>query len=654
MSPATNSIDDDELDAEALLLPPSVIEGLPLPTPEPGPQWDVQERHRGIGSKGFMIRALALLCACSLSIGSHYGSYFLGPLKSRLSREIGTSNAQFSLLISAFSLNSTWTPLVGGLLASYLGTAVSSIIATSIILLGQAILLAGELTSNVTAMAVGMFVFGLGISPLAVVQETIIVRFFATKGLGISLALGLVAGKGASFISARTSYPLSEAYGPHAPFIVSTILATFSFCVNIIYVSASSWFARGADVAFEPSKRLSLSGAHMTEAEARRKVAEKRRIRLKDVTRLGDAFWAYMAINVLCGAIWSPFTHLAANMIELRYDMTEGDAGAMASLLLAGSIFLYPICGYVTDRAKSGPIVHYLFILSSILTLFCYFWLILPPSWTKTPLPGILAYATGHGFSTLLLVIIVPHLVPLRYVSTALGAHKSIEQAGSTISQTLAGLVLDSKHKTSSLGVVANLFSKGGEKVTITDPAAVHTVLITYFIINIVQFLGTIALWRLDARRKKRAARKAEALLRGERISMSDVIEPSQSSALAPVDMSDDEDEHGNDTDAAAIQKRRRKHRYAGLTGSWSRRTRPLIESGHGHGHGQELSRGSRYLLAPALCAADGLDETGLTRKKGEKRRGKMLAMASVGVVACAWVLFMGTAWAKLRAKGSV
>lgn len=89
------------------------------------------------------------------------GSYILGPLKSRLAREIGTSNAQFSLLVSAFSLNSTWTPLVGGLLASYLGTAVSSIIATSIILLGQAILLAGELTSNVTAMTVGMVGFVL-------------------------------------------------------------------------------------------------------------------------------------------------------------------------------------------------------------------------------------------------------------------------------------------------------------------------------------------------------------------------------------------------------------------------------------------------------------------------------------------------------------
>ena len=56
-------------------------------------------------------------------------------------------------------------------------------------------------------MALGMFVFGFGVSPLAVVQETIIVRFFKSHGLGVSLALGLVAGKGASFISARTSYP---------------------------------------------------------------------------------------------------------------------------------------------------------------------------------------------------------------------------------------------------------------------------------------------------------------------------------------------------------------------------------------------------------------------------------------------------------------
>lgn len=49
---------------------------------------------------------------------------------------MGTNNTEFSLLISAFSLNSTWTPLVGGLLASHLGTTFTSILATGVIFVG--------------------------------------------------------------------------------------------------------------------------------------------------------------------------------------------------------------------------------------------------------------------------------------------------------------------------------------------------------------------------------------------------------------------------------------------------------------------------------------------------------------------------------------
>ncbi len=49
---------------------------------------------------------------------------------------MGTSDVEFSLLVSAFSLNSTWTPLLGGVLTSRLGTTTSSIIATSVILSG--------------------------------------------------------------------------------------------------------------------------------------------------------------------------------------------------------------------------------------------------------------------------------------------------------------------------------------------------------------------------------------------------------------------------------------------------------------------------------------------------------------------------------------
>ena len=222
-------------------------------------------------------------------------------------------------MIAAFNLNSTWTPLIGGLLATRLGTALSSIIATSVILLGQVILLLGDMAENVVPMAVGLFVFGLGISPLAVLQESIIVRFFASHGLGVSLALGLIAGKGASFVSARVSYPLSEAYGPHAPFVLSTLLALFSFGVNLIYLASSAWFARGAGVELdaheleqERRRRKITLGERMTAREAVKKVAAKKEVHFVDIKRFGDIFWLYIAINLLCGAIWSPFTHLAS------------------------------------------------------------------------------------------------------------------------------------------------------------------------------------------------------------------------------------------------------------------------------------------------------------------------------------------------------
>ena len=65
----------------------------------------------------------------------------------------------------------------------------------------------------------------------------------------------------------------------------------------------------------------------------------------------------------------------------------------------------------------------------------------MPPQWTSTPLPGIISFASGVGFSPrkfctsslcradlleVLLVVIVPTIVPLKYVSTTLAVHKAV------------------------------------------------------------------------------------------------------------------------------------------------------------------------------------------------------------------------------------
>ncbi|KAJ3508937.1 hypothetical protein NLJ89_g5485 [Agrocybe chaxingu] len=398
------------------------------------------QRDKQMRRRAFFVRTVALLCACCLSVGGHYASNILGPLKSRIQRELGATHTEYGLLLSAYSLNSTWTPLVGGVLASRLGTTVTSILATGVILLGQIFLLLGDIWGNIRLMALGLFTFGLGISPLAVVQETIIVRFFKSHGLGVSMAFGLIAGKGASFVAARTTYPLTEHFGTRAPFFVATCLAALSVFVNLLYISLSRWLIDGAgaelevpDISDEARRRQSVS---ISEAHALEKVAEKRKVHIRQVTKLGDVFWAYVALNLFCGTIWAPFIHLAANLIQKRYDMSEEVAAYNASYLLAGPLLLYPLCGYLVDKRKQQPIAIQLLLLSSTLTLLGYVWFALPASWTSTPLPGIFSYAFGHGFAPLLLVVIVPRIVPLKYISTALGVHKSHPKYCPTLGST--------------------------------------------------------------------------------------------------------------------------------------------------------------------------------------------------------------------------
>lgn len=59
----------------------------------------------------------------------------------------------------------------------------------------------------------------------------------------------------------------------------------------------------------------------------------------------------------------------------------------------------------------------------------------MPPAILRTPIVAILCFAVGFGPAPLLLVIIVPFLT--EHLSTALGLHKSLEMAGSTLMQTV-------------------------------------------------------------------------------------------------------------------------------------------------------------------------------------------------------------------------
>ncbi|KAH0838324.1 hypothetical protein J3R83DRAFT_6602 [Lanmaoa asiatica] len=135
--------------------------------------------------------------------------------------------------------------------------------------------------------------------------------------------------------------------------------------------------------------------------------------------------------------------------------------------------------------------------------MFCYAWLAAPPEFTRSLLPGIITFAVGAGFSPrkfrtsmlcradpeleVLLMIIVPTIVPLKYVSTTLGVQKALEQTGTTIFQTPAGFWLDND--------IPGSRSKLPRR---DDAAAVQHLLCAFLFFNVLQLISLEGLTHPD------------------------------------------------------------------------------------------------------------------------------------------------------------
>lgn len=333
----------------------------------------------------------------------------------------------------------------------------------------------------------------------------------------------------------------------------------------------------------------------------------------------------YVGLNVLCGTIWAPFTHLAANIFQKRYQLSELDAGTQASYLLAGSVVLYPVCGFIVDGLKERPIVLQLFQLSSTLQMLCYFWLVLPPAWTRTPIPAIVSFGTGIGFSPLLLVVIVPQLVPLKYVSTTLGAHKSLEQTGSVIMQTFAGLALD----TGSTG-------SPGEDTPDTPSrrglAGIQHLLNAFLVLNMCQLLALRALANLD-RRRKTAAASALGIHGSSSERIPDEFDGNETG-------SPESGHFGEDNAEGTI--------HLPLSAA-ERSLHPPNSPEQMHPH-LVSETGRSYIDSSDANPRTQIPQS-VPLKSKQVKRGELFVGLSASLVVFAWVSFLVTAWLRLRSR---
>jgi MFS family permease len=397
--------------------------------------------HNGLGRPTRSERwtkFFVLALACTFSIGSHYAQDCIGPLKDILKQDLLISDSQISLILGSNLVANTVVPIIAGVLVARFGTLKSSLFATGVLFLGQAINLLALCLGSVHGMIFGLCLFGYlqahwltddssGISPLSLIQETLVVQVFEGESMGLAVALGLVVGKATSFIASFSTVPLAL-YTPlsyRTPFIVSTSLTLFSVILNIVFVISFS--------------RPSATGT-LNKAEAH--IRAHKTVSMKDIYAMSSLFWFYLILCILAGAVWIPFVQLSATIVKHRFQLQDEQAAQYASIILFLPILLYPLAGWITDRfGRRLSLCNLLgwaanlVLFCSLSSLACYILLLVPTEIVRTPLVAIACFAFGYGPAPLLLVIIAPFLT--EHISTALGLHKALEMAGSTLMQTV-------------------------------------------------------------------------------------------------------------------------------------------------------------------------------------------------------------------------
>lgn len=223
-----------------------------------------------------------------------------------------------------------------------------------------------------------------------------------------------------------------------------------------------------------------------------------------------------------------------------------------------------------------------------------------------------------------------------------------LEQSGSTIFQTFAGLLLDRVKKTAQARDI------------LSERAAISRLLTVFLFLNVCQFISILGLWKLNKKRKRQAA---EIVRRAQ---YQPVIEEDEDLEAECHDRSSREvqrnsfivSSHKNEHTRQESVSLQRRQDSTSLSESLSSNFDALSrETGIGTGAGAEGEEEEEPLLedgdevVPWHTNVEELT-AGEAQTQSEHIRGEVFGVISICLIAFAWMFFIITAFLRLRAKG--
>ncbi|HYM13155.1 MAG TPA: MFS transporter [Bryobacterales bacterium] len=279
-----------------------------------------------------------------------FGSYFaydsVGAIETTLIKVLHADRAAIGTMYSMYSVAAFFSVLLGGFLIDRIGVRRASLLFSTLVLAGAAIVAAAP---NLAVLYAGRILFGIGGESLVVAQSAILARWFSGKELALSFGIALTVSRLGTLFTFNTEALLAERLGFRAALWVAAALCAFSLLCNWIYALM--------DRHAEPVLRLPQAGA-----------GDK--IAFSDIRKLSASYWYVVMLCVTFYSAIFPFTALSTDFFHDKWGLPQAAghgggfvAGAFynlthmfstaqgtTSIIITASMFFAPFAGTLVDR----------------------------------------------------------------------------------------------------------------------------------------------------------------------------------------------------------------------------------------------------------------------------------------------------------------
>ncbi|KAJ2324028.1 hypothetical protein IWW51_003474, partial [Coemansia sp. RSA 2702] len=320
-------------------------------------------------------------------LGSHYSAHTLGALKSTVKK-------------STVSAVNTVLPILGGLYIDACGTNKGSLIATSLIMLGNLIISISTHMQSFSTMVAGRILYGLGSGSITVVQETILGSWFKGKGLAITIAVQITTSRIASFLSMGTAIPIANRFGFYgAAFWANFVVCALSFGINLVYIGAMRRIHRN------------------TSPQVLERLRTKHKFNPRLVLFFFGIYWMIIVESFTLGGGWNSFLHINSELVKLRFGVNDAIAAWSASVSQIMPIFLVPFLGWFFDQY--GLRTDMLVVSTSMFT----FSMIMLGFTKVNPLVGLVVFSISLALGPLAEITAISLILPSSSLGTGLGIY---------------------------------------------------------------------------------------------------------------------------------------------------------------------------------------------------------------------------------------